>query len=473
MKKILGNLLFLLSIPVFALSTASVNQTWFYLGEEVTLTLSSDGNKVVFPLINDIAGQQILYTSNAQEINIINSKRQIKSSKSYTFKPSKNLNIPAYTFVVDGIKQTTQPIKITLKTPTQTQAGDNYILQIKVDKSTFFLGDKINLDIIFKVKKSLSSANQINISVPKARDLLFIKSSKVTRSADENYNVHILKYKISANNFGTFKIPSLVATIGKQNNTGFGGFFIIERDTKSKKIYSNTLTLKVNPLPDTLRVFGDFTIKASIDKSQVKKGDAVNLTITIKGKGNFKDIEKFDFDIDNTTIYKDDSIFSYKDWQQKFALVGDGDFTIPSLSLEFFDKITQKKKRISTQPIFIQVKQSVQPIKAVAIETPKDIDTKIPIDNKLKYYYLLVGVFIGLFIAIATSIFKNKQQHKHQDLVKQIKSTKSDKQLFDLLLPLDFVGLKPILQQLEENLYKGKGAIHKINKKVVVAVVIK
>jgi hypothetical protein len=32
-----------------------------------------------------------------------------------------------------------------------------------------------------------------------------------------------------------------------------------------KKIFSNALTLTVNPLPDDLRIFGDFSIKATVD----------------------------------------------------------------------------------------------------------------------------------------------------------------------------------------------------------------
>jgi hypothetical protein len=69
----------------------------------------------------------------------------VQSSKSYTFKPLKSLQIPAYTLIVDGVKQTTKPIKITYKKPTKTKAGDDYILEAKVDKTTFFLGDTVNL----------------------------------------------------------------------------------------------------------------------------------------------------------------------------------------------------------------------------------------------------------------------------------------------------------------------------------------
>jgi hypothetical protein len=50
------------------------------------------------------------------------------------FKPLKSLQIPAYTLMVDGVKQTTKPIEITYKKPTKTKAGDDYILEAKVDR---------------------------------------------------------------------------------------------------------------------------------------------------------------------------------------------------------------------------------------------------------------------------------------------------------------------------------------------------
>lgn len=474
MKKILGSLLLLLNTPIFALSNATVNQTEFYPGDSITLTLNSDGNKVVFPTINNIAGHPVLSTSNAKNISIINNKRTQTTSQSYVFKPTKSVIIPTYTLTADDVQQVTQPIKITLKKPTQTRAGDDYILQIHIDKPTFFLGDTANLKAVFKIKKSLSES-QIGLSALDVKDLSFIQG-KQTNSADEHYNIITLNYQVSANNFGTFTIPNLVATIGNQNSDIFSDFFSRRQSTPSKKIYSNSITLKVKPLPDDLRIFGNFTIQASVDKTQVKAGEAVNVKLIIKGSGNFKDIEKFNLAIDNTTIFSDDADFNYQNWQQKFAIIGDQDFVIPSLKLDYFDKTTQQRKTIQTQSIPIQVKQG-NPINPI-IKTPttkplKKINTPPPVNDTLKYYYLLLGTIIGLLIGLLIGIviptLKRKKQHKHQDLIKQIKSAKGNKLLFDLLLPLNLSELKPILEQLEANLYKG--ATHKINKKEIITLI--
>jgi hypothetical protein len=69
-KKIFGSLFLLLSMPIFAFSSANVNQTWFYPGEVVVLTLNADSDKVVFPVISKIAGYSVLSTNNAKSISI-------------------------------------------------------------------------------------------------------------------------------------------------------------------------------------------------------------------------------------------------------------------------------------------------------------------------------------------------------------------------------------------------------------------
>jgi hypothetical protein len=192
-----------------------------------------------------------------------------------------------------------------------------------------------------------------------------------------------------------------------------------------------------------------------------------------KGFFDIGDIEALKIDINNATIYSDDVVTSDQGWQQKFAIVGGKNFVIPSLKLDYFDKKTQTKKTLSTQPINIQV-DKVTPIIATTetITTPdnKTPDNKTPVNNKLKYYYLLFGLIIGALISFLGIRLNSKPApEKNQDLIKQIKSSKGDKALFDLLLPLNLNELDPILQQLEANLYKGE--THKINKKAIITLI--
>jgi hypothetical protein len=81
-----------------------------------------------------------------------------------------------------------------------------------------------------------------------------------------------------------------------------------------------------------------------------------------------------------------------------------------------------------------------------------------------------LGFIIGALVSFLSIKLSHRQKpDKNQDLIKQIKSSKGNKALFDLLLPLNLSELDSILQQLEANLYKGE--THKINKKAIITLI--
>ncbi len=470
MNKILGSCLLLLSIPALAISKASVNQSWFYPGDEVVLTLSANGNNVIFPNIQQIDGHPVLYTSSSQKIQIINNQRSRQSSKSFVIKPTSTIIIPSYFILADDDKQATQSLTVTLTQPTLTQIGDDYLLSVKISPQEFYLGDEAILEVTFKEKKSITADHQASIILPEVKGLMFVKTNKFTQSSDEHYNTHTINYRVIADNFGQFKLPSVVASIGQQRKGIFGSFAPANQTGKLKKIHSNSPTLNVKPLPNDLTIIGDLSISSSIDNTSVKQGKAVNLIVNIQGSANFEDIPPFELVIDNATIYSNEAEFTYNQWQQKFAIVGAQDFTIPGLKLDYFDKRSNTKKTLTTKPIDISV-VGAKPITSKKINN-QPISAKSNgnlVMNNLKYSYLLAGVVIGILFAWLLSIYKNHSPAKNQNLIRQIKFARNDKVLFDLLLPLNLAELNIILQQLEANIYKN--AQYKIRKKDIINVI--
>ncbi|SMN02435.1 BatD [uncultured Candidatus Thioglobus sp.] len=462
-KKTFGNfkplqaLFLLLTTQSLALTIGSVDKSSFYMGDTVSFNITASGNNIVFPTIDAISGVPIFGTGSSQSIVIVNGQQKNKQSKTYHFKPSKSLTIPAYELSVNGNKEATKPIKITLKKSIQSKSGDDYIFQIKADKKTFIMGDTINFSVIFKQKKSLPARN-VTVPSPTAKHLLFKTNGRFVQSGDKNYTIHILNYTVKADDFGSFTIPSMAAIINPSNNLG------------RRKIHSNTLTLEVKPLPEKLTVFGDFRISASTDKAKVAQFKAINLVLDINGIGSFQDIEKFELNIPNATVYESQPSVNDKKYQQKFAIIGQQDFVIPAFELVFFDKSTQNKKIIRTKPISIQVIQQ-QAKSPLAVEntvenTAKTTATKIGYQTYLFYLYLLLALLVGVAMTAIICVFKSRKKPRNIDLIKQIKRSANNKTLFDLLLPLDFPALEPFLRQLEANIYKGEK--HKINKKDII-----
>jgi len=227
-----------------------------------------------------------------------------------------------------------------------------------------------------------------------------------------------------------------------------------------KKLFANEVKLHVKPLPNNLEVYGDFRISAEVDKKEVKANKPVNLTIDIMGQGNIEDIKKFELDIPNAVVYSDELKVSNSGITkgvvtQKVAIVADRDFTIPSVSFTYFDAKTKKPKTIKTEPIAIKViggstqsavpskieqKEAVKTIEPQAVQQAVESNSTVqaksqPVDKILWYILgLLSGIALTLLSWFAFQKVKGRTR-KELPMVKKIKKAKTDKALFELLLP--------------------------------------
>ncbi|HHD83857.1 MAG TPA: hypothetical protein ENK93_03165, partial [Campylobacteraceae bacterium] len=424
-----------------------------------------------------------------------------------SFAPQKSTQIPSFNVTVDGKVYKTQPLKIEVVKPTASKAGAPYMLQMQLDKHRVKVGESLRLDLKFKQKRG-TKADKIEITPPKLENF-WVKEIKGSReSLEGDYVVHTYSYLLFPQKAGDYTIPSVTANIGtrvKRRNRLGGAFddpffddpffnsFV--SSIKWQKLFSNEEKLHVDPLPDHLEVFGHFTIKADVDKHAVSAGKPVNLTITIEGEGNVDDIKKFDLDIPDAVVYADEPKIEtglrngkyVGTFRQKIAIVADHDYTIPPVTFTYFDKVAQKKVTIKTDPISVKVKGgakgAVSAPKMVASkaltkeieeaskgpEVSKNVAQSAPAGGISPWLYLLAGLLLGAVATYAALMIRQKGAQKAPaPVTKLIRKAKSDKELYNLLLPYAKEGpfMEEVLHKLEENLYKG--AHHKIDRNEIV-----
>jgi hypothetical protein len=470
----------LISLNLFASVEAFVDKTQFYAGDNIRLTISLSGKGASLPNLNKIGDYPVLGVSNSSITNIVNGKYESKISKIYTFQPTSDLIIPSFEIEVNGKIQKTNPIKIIRLTPSESKTGDDFVLSMQLNKNDFFVGESGKLAVEFKAKKYLGDFGSVNISPANAKGLDFETDNRFIKTTNKDYNIFTLNYDFKVNDFGEITIPSNFATISK--TTGFG---IFQTRSSTKKVYSNSLKISVKPLPDDLTIYGDFKIKFSVDKQSIKNGEAVNGVIEIIGSGNFEDIEGFKINIENATIYSDKSQINGNKWTQKFAIVGENDFVIPSFEFDYFNKKTNNKETISTQEVGIKVASSIKP----SFKTSDNNNAKNTVKNDYnqqnlienikitkpsfeKYYFLISGFIFGMIVVLVIlwikSLSGKKVNKQTKSLINSIRFATNDKKLFDILLPLNLKELSEIMQKLEENIYKNSK--NKIDKKAIIKI---
>ncbi len=495
MKKNLGKILFiipLLFVRLFAVGVeAVVDKQAIYKGDSVRYTINITGENPVFPNISKIAGYDIRSRSSSKSISNFNGNSKIITSKTYVFYPTRSLNIPSFKVSIDGKEYKTNEIEVRIVEPTASQQGGDFSVDIKIDKSDVYVGEPVRVDVNFRYKVN-AKADKIMITPLKVNNFWIKKVDKPVESIQQDIITQTYRYLIFPQKQGDFEIPSIEANVGTIKVNSGGNFFndpffdIVDRTMQWKKLFSNKMYVHVKPLPDNLEVYGDFDFRATVDTTEIKANKPVNLTLEVYGEGNIDDIEKFSIDIDEVVVYSDEpkidsslngEVYGGK-FTQKIALIADRDFTIPALKFKYFDKNSHKIVTKTTKPISIKVKGGKKVNTQIKLDkgdtkieiAPTTEDKQIVVENTDKeFLYLLIGFLVGVLVSIGyTKVSFRKTEKKDMPIIKKIKKSKTDRELFDILIAYGQTDLfiQSKLEILENNIY-GKSSVQ-IDKKEII-----
>jgi len=255
-----------------------------------------------------------------------------------------------------------------------------------------------------------------------------------------------------------------------------------------RKVYSAPATLHVAALPQGLEVYGDFSLRSDVDKTTVEANKPLNLHIHIEGSGNVEDIPKFEPQIGHAVVYANDpevksSLKNGKyhgTFDQTIAVIPDRDLTIPPQMFTYFDSRTKKVNTLQTPPYFIKVTgAAAAPKEAIpVVESAAPAQTAaagLQTDRRLSPAEA-AGIFAAGIAAGALFVWMAGMRRRERtpprttpSMAKRIKAAKSERALFELLLPLKGSGalVDDTLERLEANLYRGAG--EKIDRKALAA----
>ncbi len=458
----------LITIPIFALE-AKISPKTVYEGDQVSFIITAQGDEIKFPKKERIAGYKVTSQSISRNISNINGKVTKTLSKEYLFTPQNDFIIPPIEVFIDGKTLQTKKIKVKLQ---KEKRGDKeaFIFELSTDKSEVYMGEPINVLFTFKKHLSIDMA-EANFNAPNFNNFWAKPTPKIPAEIEGEYMVYKIRYLIFPQKSGNITIDSGRMDAGIMQKRS-RDFFSFER-VKWKSLFSNNLTVKVNPLPQGVDIYGNFKLDAKVDKLKTKANEPVNLTITIKGVGNIDDIEPYKLDIKDAIVYADKpekKVYTNNkeelgEFTQKFAIVSDRNFTINPLEFKFFDSNDKEVKLLISREFKIEVEQSMIKTQTAKLEksdnTPKIVETKIVYDKASKTKLILFT--IGGFLAGVLSAFLLKYPWKKREvdelpLARKVKNSKSDKALLSLLLPYSNKSkkMKNLVRELEENIYEGK-----------------
>jgi len=452
-KIIITLMLFMSSLEATVIAKITPNDV--FSGDSTRYILTITGSNVEKPILSDICGNDITSTGSQTSIEMINGAYKKSYSLSYEFTPKKSCTVGAVGVKVDGVVEYSNSVKVNVLPRIQDLSAD-FVLKLESTKKELYVGEPFTLTLLLKQKRGVDAVDSKFIA-PEFKGFWLKSESKPERTQDSRYVTTKLVYSLAAQREGNLTIEPAELKIASRIGVNNWGTLIPQ--VQWRTYYSNGLTIQAKPLPQGAKIVGNFTITADVDKIEVNPNEAVNLTLEIRGSGNFEDIESFKPFIENVNVF-DEKIKLFKNaLRQKIVFVSDQDFTIPSFELSYFDIQSQEIKKISTKPIKIKVKGTVskKELKVTRSDSiQKDIvaekNNKEVLTVKSQGYTFTLFVFIlGLIIGAILVSVKNKisfKKHKKFDI-------KNEKTLLIKLLPYkesdeDVVALIKIL---ENNIY--------------------
>ncbi len=265
-------LFFLLLKFIFAGVNVQIPDS-FISGEPLVFSVEYSGNDIQKPDLSSIDGFTTQNMGNYTSVNSINGTTFKKSKLTYAIYANKDVNFPALKFVVDGKEYTTKAKKVLLKLPSKTKS-DVYSLEIEANKDEVYIGEKFELKVKFKIKEGIELLEP-RIETPSSNNFWLSQDKDYSKKYKEgNFVVFELKFLLSPLKTGLQKIQPFVIQAKKLDYSDFSFF----SDAKIVKVYSNTLDINVKQLPQNVNLIGNFDISSSVDKTEVKKGEAVKTT---------------------------------------------------------------------------------------------------------------------------------------------------------------------------------------------------
>ena len=177
---------------------------------------------------------------------------------------------------------------------------------------------------------------------------------------------------------GKLSIPSITfkGIVVQRNNSvdpfeaffnGGSGYVEVKRN-----IVAPGIDIQVDPLPkrpvDFSGGVGHFTISAQLNHKTVKEGEPLTLRVVVGGIGNLKlikqpvvdfpkDFDRYDPKVSDKTKLTANGIEGNMIYDYLVVPRNRGDYTIPAVSLTYYDTSTNSYKTIKTQPLLVKIEK--------------------------------------------------------------------------------------------------------------------
>lgn len=395
----------LCAVPLRAAVTvsAAVSRERIAMDEQLVLSVSVTGDQASLPQpkLPPIDGFSVYDSGRSQSLSFVNGR--MSSSVVYTFAltpraPGK-YRIPS--IAADGAPAPTDPLDVVVvpaggapppaapspaatgraPSPPGPAAGrrrTEVFVTASLDKARAFVNEQVTLSVRFY--SAVQLIGDLRYDAPAmtgflTEDLPPVRNGVINIDGRPyQYNeIKVAVFPVSPGKLtiGPATIHCQVARMGAPGGDDFFDRFFSMAAPQPVSVNSDPLTLQVDPLPegkpaDFSGVVGSLNAKVAADRTSVKAGDAVTLTVTLTGRGNLKTIPEpakpdlpalrfFETESTAAVDKSGDRIGGTKTFRTVVVPRVSGEVRVPSFAFPYFDAERKRYARAETGEVLLRV----------------------------------------------------------------------------------------------------------------------
>ena len=398
MKKTLFILLFFIYLANVSLAqklTAQASKNKVAVGEsfQISFSLNTSGSNFKAPALNEFD----VYSGPSQStsMSFINGAMSQSISLSYIIAAKKEgkINIGPASINMNGtiIQSNSMTIEVFKAGSSNAQhqgnnnhsnqnsasaaenIGENIFVKTIVSKTKAYLGEQIT--VTHKIYTLYQLRGFKDIKFPDYTGFWAQDIASNTQIQVVNENVNGVNYQVGelkhtylfAQRSGKIEIePMKIECVvrkqsNKKSNDIFEQFFGGGFEDATFAVKSKAVTIEILPLPELNKpagfsgAVGNYTFKTQLSKDNIKTNDAINLIVTLTGRGNIKlvepskidfpeDFETYDPKIKENVVAGTNGVSGSKTFDYLIIPRHEGDYKINPLNFSYFD--TEKKQYV-------------------------------------------------------------------------------------------------------------------------------
>jgi len=493
-------ILFITNVSLAQKLTAQASKTRVAVGEsfQISFSLNCSGSNFKAPALNEFD----VYSGPNQSTSMsyVNGSMSQSITLSYIIAAKKEgkINIGAASVNVNGATIQSNPFTIEVvkgnasanaqnqgnsnqaaqnpSAPTTENINDNLFVKTIVSKTKAYLGEQIT--VTHKIYTRYQLRGFQDIKFPDytgfwAQDVPSNTQIQVTNENIDGVNYQVGELKrtyLFAQRSGKLEIEpmNVECVVRKQSNKKprdvFEQFFGGGYEDATYSVKSKAVSIEILPLPEANKpvdfsgAVGSYSFKTQISKDKIKANDAINLTITLSGKGNIKlvdplkinfpeDFETYDPKTKENITSGPTGVSGNKIFDYLVIPRHEGDYKIDQINFSYFDPDKKQYITLPSPEINIHVDKGNASDASASVFNPRSKEDVKVLGNDIRYiktnnihlqpkneYFFGSPLFyfglISPFFAFIGFIFvrrKNTELNKDAVAVKSRKATKMAK----------------------------------------------